>query len=81
MDDQRVEFQNWSKIQEGNASVCEQINQPGISLSGFTRGLEGQALQWLSTSHKQSSKPGPHTHNTSDGPGTAQNAAQHELKL
>lgn len=45
MDDQWVEFQKRSKIQEGNASVCEQINQLGISLSGITRGLEGEALQ------------------------------------
>lgn len=59
MDDQWVEFQKRSKIQEENASVCEQINHPDISFSGITRDLEGQALQWLSTSHRQSSKPGP----------------------
>lgn len=61
MDGQWVEFQKRSKIQEENASVWEQINQPGTSLSGITRGLEGQATQWLCISHKQSSKPGPHT--------------------
>lgn len=82
MDDQWVKFQKRSKIQEENASVCEQIYQLGISLSGITRGLESEALHWLSTSHRQSLKTGPQpTHGTCEGPSTAQNAAQHKIKL
>lgn len=67
MNDQWVEFQERNKIWEANTSVCEQINQQDITLSagkhaqGITKGPEGQSLQWLSTSRKQSSKPGPHT--------------------
>lgn len=67
MNDQRVEFQERNKIWEANTSVYEQINQQDITLSagkhaqGITKGPEGQSLQRLSTSRKQSSKPGPHT--------------------
>lgn len=84
MNDQRVEFQNGNKIQKANTSVCKQINQRDITLSagkheqGITKGLEGQSLQWLSTSHKQNLD---HTKGTCDRPGTAQDAAQHKLKL
>lgn len=69
MDDQWVEFQKRSKMQEEN--------HPGVSLSGITIDLEGQGL--LPTGKVQNLDHS--THSTRDGPGTAQNAAQHKLKL
>lgn len=54
-------FREGIEIWEASTSVCEQINwSAGKHVHGITKGLEGQSLQWLSTSCEQSSKPGPY---------------------
>lgn len=84
VNDQWVEFQEANKIQEANTSACEQINQPDITLmagkhaQGVTKGLESLSLYGcpLPTSKVPNLD---HAQSAYNGPGIAQNAAQHKL--